>query len=130
MVEPGNINLYDRPTVHNADQTISSVRSMSFEENGKEVLVPTVSDDGRILTELEAREMYHKTGKHLGKFQDAGVLKAWQHADSYATALHNEYAAGKYGKQRSGQNVSDVQTTPFNTTVPRAQVPFARGSSQ
>jgi hypothetical protein len=83
VVERGNIDLTKRPVVKNDDGTISTVRSMSFEENGKEILVPTVSDDGKILTNDEAINQYHKTGKHLGVFDNA------DDATAYAQALHD-----------------------------------------
>src|SRR5438128_1282655 len=88
LLEPGNINLYQRPVVYNADGSLSSVRSMSFEEEGREILVPTVSDDGRILSNEDAIAAYRKTGKHLGKFKDVPT------ADSFSVALHNDYASG------------------------------------
>jgi hypothetical protein len=112
MIEAPNTNLHDRPTVRNPDNTTSSVRSMSFEVNGKEILVPTVSDDGRIMSDDESKQQYLKTGKHLGVFDH------WQNADKYAEQLHNDYAAGKYGGQRRGGDEVPPQMTPFNMTVP------------
>ncbi len=67
--EPGNIDLYNRPIVQNPDGTSSTIRSKSFNFGGQEVLLPTVSDDGRIMTDKEAIDVFHKTGKHLGKFR-------------------------------------------------------------
>jgi len=90
----GNIDLYNRPHVKNSDGSVSTVRSMSFEEGGKEILVPTVSEDGRIMSNKEAIDRFHRTGKHLGIFNDVAS------ANAYAKKLHDEYAAGKYDAKR------------------------------
>lgn len=83
LVVPGNIDLNARPVVHNADASISTERSISFEEDGKEVLIPTVAADGsRILSNSEAIAQYRQTGKHLGKFSSIDA------ANAYAQSLH------------------------------------------
>jgi hypothetical protein len=89
LLEPGNINLYNRPKVHNADGTVSTVRSISFDEDGKEVLVPTVVGD-KVVSNEEAMDHYRKTGEHLGKFAGA------KFADAYAEALHEAYERGDF----------------------------------
>jgi hypothetical protein len=102
LLEPGNINITNRPLIENADGTASSEYSTSMEEDGKEVLVPTVVTDAsgtHFLTPdgkkpepgsaeekamfQEAWKHYKETGQHLGKFKDAAS------ADSYAHQLHN-----------------------------------------
>lgn len=84
LLAPGNIDLAKRPVVKNPDGTISTVRSMSFNEDGREILVPTVSPDGRILSDDDAINLYHQTGQHLGMFDNP------QDADTYAQSLHNQ----------------------------------------
>jgi hypothetical protein len=102
MVEEGNLPVWNRPTVQNGDGSHSSEYSTSFEQDGKEVLVPTVVD-GKFLTpdgkkpkpgSPEEKAMFKKawqnyldTGQNLGKFD--GVKSA----DAYANTLHNRGSA-------------------------------------
>lgn len=84
LEEAGNINLSDRPRVKNADGSVSTVRSISINADGKEILIPTVSEDGRIMSDQEAIQQYKTTGRNLGKFNTPAE------ATAYAKTLSQE----------------------------------------
>lgn len=115
LKEPGNLPIWNRPTVRNADGTHSSEYSTSFQDSktGYEVLVPTIvngkflTPDGKKPREGSAEEKamfkkawdhYLQTGENLGKFDSPA------NADAYANALHNRGApssGGSAGKTKS-----------------------------
>ena len=79
LVVPGNIDLEARPIVRRSGGVTATVHSKSFrypdqDKNSPtfgqtlEVLLPTISDDGKDLTDVEAKDLYERTGFHLGKF--------------------------------------------------------------
>lgn len=87
MLEAGNIDLSNRPRVRNHDGSISTVRSLGVNIDNQEVLIPTVSEDGRIMGDEEAINTYVKTGRHLGKF------KTPEESNAYAEVLHRSQEA-------------------------------------
>src|SRR5579862_9570641 len=82
LLVPGNIDLGNRPILHNPDGTVSSERSFSIGTDQGEVLIPRVFD-GKDHTEKEAIDHYKQTGQHMGIFDNP------QDADGYAQAIHN-----------------------------------------
>lgn len=96
QLQHGTVNLFNQPKVTNPDGSVSTVDSVSVNLDGKEVLLPTVTPDGRHFTgTLEERTAqavaeYQKTGQHLGMFETPEA------ATAFAQQLHQDYAAGKY----------------------------------
>jgi len=84
MLEPGNVDILNRPRVRMQDGSTATVRSISVGLDGQTVVLPTVSPDGKILSNEQAVELYQATGQHLGKFSDQAS------ADTYAEALHKD----------------------------------------
>ena len=83
----GNIDLYNRPQFVNPDGSVSTVRSMSFNDGTGEILVPTVGvhpQTGKpyIMSDDEAINRYYNTGEYLGKFNSV------DDANNYALRLH------------------------------------------
>jgi broad specificity phosphatase PhoE len=109
LVTPGTVKeLYNRPVLKNPDGSVSTTSSASFEENGQEVLIPTVVNGKRLTDGMQPKitpgmsdvqkqqawrkwmqpaiDYYHQTGEHLGKFDNP------DNADAFAQNLHESQA--------------------------------------
>jgi hypothetical protein len=111
--EPGNIDLAKQPKVPNPEGGISTVFSRSYNLDGKETLLPSVTPDGRFLkTDNEVINEYKKTGRHLGKFDSV------DEANKYAEQLHKDYESGKYEPRKTKADeiqLKSEQYTPEET---------------
>ena len=110
LIERGNVNLMAQPKVKNADGSISTVDSIGVNIGGVEILLPTVTPDGRHFkgTMQEKAEQataeYKKTGLFLGKF------KTSEASDRFGAQLHNDYAAGKYDYKTDKDVIAAVKS--------------------
>lgn len=103
LLEKGNIDLNNRPRVKNPDGSISTVLSMSANFDGKEYLIPMVSDEGKILTEEQAIDYFKKTKKHLGVFDSPDS------ATKYAQQLHREQEKQYVGTEQDFTSMQNEQ---------------------
>lgn len=113
LVTPGNIDLGNRPQVQTPEGGIATVRSISIDQDGKEVLIPTVSPDGKLLTNQQAVDLYRRTGQHLGIFDSVNS------ADRYAQALH-EQQAYFYGGNKPAIMDSQTESSLYAMLKPMA----------
>lgn len=98
VVEPGNIDVSQIRPVQNADGTVSTVQSITIEQDGTFYVIPSVID-GKVVSNDEAVSAFDRTRKHLGGFATQ------QDADAFAEALH------KSEEQRVSTGVSPIGKT-------------------
>ena len=116
LVKRGNVDLTKRPIVHHSDGSVSSLYSGSIEdENGNEILIPGVTQDGKMILDGKEKsereiarkyqEHYQKTGEFLAIFKKGD----WQDADKYAEFLHKKQGAFQTWKH-GGKYTPSVET--------------------
>ena len=67
VVQSASIDVSKLPTVRNPDGSVSTVRTIGIEMDGKHYLIPTVIG-GRVVSNDEAIDAFKRTGRHLGVF--------------------------------------------------------------
>lgn len=131
----GNIDLYDRPQYRNANGSISTVDSTSYNIDGQEVLLPTVWNRNgtpyHSRNDEEILQRYRDTGEYLGKFSTV------EEANDYAEKLHLEQQerypssslpAERGSKHKSGKEIS--QSIVRNEDAAKRIGATVRGTAQ
>lgn len=131
----GNIDLYDRPQYRNANGSISTVDSTSYNIDGQEVLLPTVWNRNgtpyHSRNNEEILQHYRDTGEYLGKFSTV------EEANDYAEKLHLEQQerypssslpAERGSKHKSGKEIS--QSIVRNEDAAKRIGATVRGTAQ
>ena len=130
----GNIDLYNRPRYRNANGSISTVDSTSYNIDGQEVLLPTVWDRNgapyHSRNDEEILQHYRDTGEYLGKFSTV------EEANDYAEKLHLEQQeryssslpAERGSKHKSGKEIS--QSIVRNEDAAKRLGATVRGTAQ
>lgn len=100
----GNIDLYNRPIYTNEDGTISTVDSVTFEIDGKFVVLPSIVADEngnavRLTNSDDIVAHYAKTGEYLGKFDTLADANGYANSLHYAQQYH--YSEDKLNPESS-----------------------------
>ena len=116
-LDPGS-----QPAVQNENGDISTVRTMGFEDNGRQVNVPSVpAEGGRIMSNEEAYQRYKETGKHLGKYDTI------DEASTAAERLHQQEAQqiSQHPQGQQPQITPEMAKALENAFKDEARVPQA-----
>lgn len=119
--DTGNIDLANRPAIKNEDGTLSTIQSISINEDGKEVLIPTVREGlDRVMSDKEAIDWYHQTGEYLGKFDNV------EDATAYAKELSKGQQARLLSdKPRKAEPEPKIEIPPAMPTYGQFAYPVA-----
>lgn len=110
MMAAPSMDLGNRPVLHNDDGTVSTERSFSINEGGKEILLPQIVD-GQLVSKEEAIRHYHETGQHMGYYASPEA------AAPFAEAFHNRGSASMTPEEmsRTGQTSFEPSSVTAGT---------------
>lgn len=98
MVEAGNIDLSTRKRTRLKGGGVGTVKTIGItDEDGAQVVIPTIGPHGEQWTDQEAIRHYQQTGEHLGAFDTQA------NADAYGRVLHAQQLAEGQARLRGPQ---------------------------
>jgi len=113
----GNIDLENRPKVFDDQGNYQTVKTITIEEDGNTVLLPTIVN-GEAVTNKEAIDYYHATGEHLGIFKDD------ESAQQYDKQLHTRMGMiGESNKWYTNQENIKVAQAEAEAQAQAAEAP-------
>jgi hypothetical protein len=84
MIRAGNIDLRNRPIIHNKDGSVSTLRAFTVQDDqGHTILLPSVDANGKPLSMPEARRYWQARGQSLGVFDTEA------NAEAYESTMHD-----------------------------------------
>ena len=121
---------WDKPisVVKNSDGTTSTVRTTSVNIDNKEVLIPTVSPDGRVMSDAEAVKSFQTTGRNFGSYDTV------EEANTAAEKLHEmqsqfvpvaDQPSDEYVAEEKKKSLSVINTLTWATSPLMALGDFA-----
>lgn len=114
LVAEGNIDLTTRPLHGNPDGSVSTVRSITVGFDDVFVVLPTIADNGTLLSDEQAIDAFRKTHRSLGMFDSEA------HATAYAKLLHEEQDVYASEKRLELMAVASGPTTGAISSFSRA----------
>jgi hypothetical protein len=83
ILQYGNINLLTRPVVRLKNGDVKKDFSTIIDDRladgtAVKVIIPSMTDDGVVISELNAKKLYQQTGRHFGKFELNLIAERYQ----------------------------------------------------
>jgi hypothetical protein len=122
------------PSIQLPDGSMARVRPITFEHNDMNVVIPTVTEAGELLSDSQAIDKYLSSNWHLGKFGDPGAAQRYvdilkekdsgAETASFAEAENQPNAASKKKRYIDARAVKNTEKTPEATNQNDENVGF------
>lgn len=115
----GNVDLSSKPLIQ-VDTSLAPIHSeFYFDEDEKKVaIIPSITEEGKLLNRWEAIDLYKSTGRHLGMFASEKQAKDYYAELQNSLGISNIISSGKnigdkaWDLEAVGDNVTHFTFTP------------------